>query len=265
MPRLKKYDPKLSNSTHGGEGYPEAFRYKEALRTNLALPIPGAYPSKTVATLCTEQQVATGHYAIAIYTDTSADYRGAKPVFLASVIAAIEAQLKCLVISEILPQADTTTYVSKKKVRRLSPWVLEIRTTEKWGKHWLHDYKGPACPTGEIDPHIRGHTSTMTDTMNLVSLPHPKQTGAGGARKEVTQAFTLALPAAVTKGPKHGQESGGMAKEESKTTPHAVYLTGLHLNCLPEKFLREITPRVVERTGIAGTKIPALERPSRNI
>lgn len=260
-PRLKKYDPKLSNNLHGGEGYPEAFRYKEALRTNLALPIPGAYPSKTVATLCTEQQVAAGCYAISIYTDTSADYRDAKPVFLASVIASIEAQLKCSVIAEILPQADTTTYVNKKKVRRLSPWVLEIRTTEKWGKHWLHDYKGPACPTGDIDPHIRGHTSTMTNTMNLVSLPHPKQVGAGGARKEVTQAFTLALPAAVTKGPKHGQVSGGMAREESRTAPRAVYIAGLHLNCSPDKFFREIAPRVVARAVAAGTTIPEIERP----
>jgi hypothetical protein len=206
--------------------------------------------------------VAAGYYAIAIYTDTSADYRGAKPVFLASVIADIERQLKCHVISEILPQAETSTYVKKKKVKRLSPWVLEIKTTEKWGTHWLHDFSGPALPTSEIDPNI-GHTSTMTDTMNLVSLPHPSQLDASGAKKNVMQAFTLALPAAVTKGTQHGQVSGGVAKEETKTTPYAVYITGLHLNCLPEKFLREITPRVVDRATKVGNTIPALTRSPR--
>jgi hypothetical protein len=247
--------------TNGEEPYPDAWRYREAARKNLALPIPGAHPSKTVGTMCTAGQVKSGTFAIAIYTDTSADYRGAKPMFLASVIKAIETQLRCKIISEILPQTDTTTYVNQKKVKRLTPWVLEMRTTDKWGYHWLHDYAGPNCPTDQVDPHIRGHTSTMTDTMNLVRLPHPSQVDAKGKKKEIIQAFTLALPAPQGKVAQHGQKSGEMAREVAKNAPHAMYITGLHLNCLPGKFLQEITPRVITRTDKAMLTIPELRRP----
>jgi hypothetical protein len=258
--RLPKYDPKATN----GEAYPDAWRYREAVRKNLSLPIPGQYPSKLVATHCTEGQVRTGTFAIALYTDTSADFRKAKPVLLASVIKEIEGQLRCKVISEILPQTDTTSYVDQKKIRRLTPWVLEIKITNKWGPHWLHDYDGPSCLTDEVDSSTRGHTNTMTERMNTVTLPHPTQTEANGKSKRYIYAFTLALPDKEKKVVLQGQKSGEMAREEKKATPHAMYITGLHLNCLPGKFLKEITPRVVARTHssrmIAELKRPPLQK-----
>lgn len=231
------------------------------MRKNLSLPIPGDPPSKIVGTHCTEQAIATGQYAIAIYTDTSADYSKVASLLLSQVIGSIERQLKCTVTSEIHPQATVITHIKKQKVRRITPWVLEIKTTDKWGGDWLHAYQGETIQTERIAESIRGPTSTLTETMNIVSLPHPTQHDPSGSRKMVKHAFTLALPAIGKKEINQGQEHGGLAREEKKTIPHAIYITGIHLNCSPEKFLREITQRVVEMAKADFSMIPELTRP----
>lgn len=249
--RLKRYDRCV------GSSWPEPHRYKESARENLSLPIPGEPPSKKVGTHCTAQQVKEGYYALAFYTDTSADFGLASPEIREEAFKAIEEQLRCKVVSEIHPQAQVQTYVRQARIKRLTPWVLEIKTTDKWGGDWLHNFSGPKCLTTEVDPSIRGPTSTLTEHMNLVSLPHPTERDGSGRTKMFKYAFTLALPALPSRGIRKGQEAGGMAREEKKTTPYAIYVTGLHMNCAPEKFMAEITKRVAEKDG---HEFPALKK-----
>jgi hypothetical protein len=202
-----------------------------------------------------------GLYAIAIYCDSSANYCGADPEILKRTIDAIQSQLRCTVMSEILPQALIRTYIKKQKVRKLTSWVLEIKVTQKWGGDWLHSYSGPSVPTDQVDEVTRGPTNIRTDTMNTVRIPHPTKRESDGKPMWYNMPFTLALPGAGKKEILESQEPGGLAREERKILPRAIYLTGISLSCPPEKFLRMITPKIVETAEAAGNLIPEINRP----